>query len=169
MPRRFFKGHRFLLTACFLVVFSGIVWPARAQEPTPSPTPTASPAATPEEPVYTNYRGVSIDMNIAEAREKLGSPKSKGKRQDFYVFSDQESAQVFYLNNKVSAISIDYLGESAPTPMEVFGVDVKPMKNGRIYKMARYRTAGYWVAYNRTAGNSPIVSITMRRIASSKP
>lgn len=150
--------------------------PASTPDPMASPSPSASPTAmaspsptaAPQsaEPLYTNYRGATIGMTIAETREKLGTPKSKGKRQDFFVFSDKESAQVFYVNGKVSAISVDYLGadSGAPTTMDVFGVEVEPRKNGRVYKLVRYRKAGYWVAYNRTPGKSPIVSITMRRL-----
>ncbi len=142
--------------------------PMPSPSPSPSPTPVPSPSpvvvAPTAEPLYTNYRGVSIGMSIAEAQEKLGTPKSKGKRQDFFVFSEQESAQIFYLNGKVSAISVDYVGadSGAPTTMDVFGVEVAPGKNGRIYKLVRYRKEGYWVAYNRTPGKTPIVSITMR-------
>jgi len=29
----------------------------------------------------------------------------------------------------------------------------------------RYPKAGYWVSYNRTAGNSPMITITMQAIA----
>ena len=48
--------------------------------------------------------------------------------------------------------------------MEVLGVEITPKKNGTIYKLVRYPDAGYWVAYSRTAGKSPIVSVTMRKI-----
>lgn len=147
---------------------------ARAQEQSPSPTPTASPATTmtspATEPIYTNYRGVSIGMSVAEAREKLGAPKSKGKQQDYFVFSKTESAQVVYLDGKVRTVSVDYVGadSGAPTPMEVLGVEITPKKNGTIYKLVRYPEAGYWVAYSRTTGKSPIVSITMRRMSPPK-
>ncbi len=71
-------------------------------------------------------------MSAEEAREKLGAPKSKGKQQDFFVFSKTESAQVVYLDGKVRTVSVDYTGadSGAPTPMEVLGVEITPKKNG---------------------------------------
>lgn len=144
------------------------VTPAQEESPTPSPDASSTPAVAKQsdEPAYTNYRGVFIGMSVGDAREKLGRPKSKGKRQDFFVFSKTETAQVFYLNGKVSAVSIDYLSadSGAPTPSEVFGFEVTPKKNGSVYKMVRYTKAGYWIAYNRTASKSPTISITMRKL-----
>ncbi len=162
--------NRLLFLASFLfVVFALLVPVAAAQEQSPTPTPAASPTSVPQpanEPLYTNYRGVSVGMSVAEAREKLGAPKSKGKQQDLFVFSKTESAQLVYLDGKVRTVSVDYFGadSGAPTPMEVLGVEIIPKKNGTIYKLMRYPDAGYWVAYSRTAGKSPIVSITMRKI-----
>lgn len=107
----------------------------------PKPTPTPRPEVT--APTYTNYRGVSIGTSMDEAREKLGTPKSKGKRQDFFVFLNSESAQIFYLNGRVSAISVDYVGgdSGAPTAFDVFGVDVTPQKSGRVYKLVEHYDA----------------------------
>lgn len=161
-----------VLAGLLFVIFVWLVpvAPAQEQSPTPTPTPAASPTpATPQqaaEPLYTDYRGVSVGMSVAEAREKLGAPKSKGKQQDFFVFSQTESAQVVYLDGKVRTVSVDYVGadSGAPTPMEVLGVEITPKKNGTIYKLVRYPDAGYWVAYSRTAGKKPIVSVTMRKI-----
>ena len=165
--------NRLLFLASLLFVF--FVWlvpVAPAQEQSPTPTPAASPTpAMPQqaaEPLYTNYRGVSVGMSVADAREKLGAPTSKGKQQDFFIFSKTETAQVVYLDGKVRTVSVDYVGadSGAPTPIEVLGVEITPKKNGTIYKLVRYPNAGYWVAYSRTAGKSPIVSVTMRKIRS---
>lgn len=164
------ESRLLFVISLLLVVFVWAVPAAWAEGQTPTPTlpnssaPGVSKAAA--EPLYTNYRGVSIGMSVEEVRGKLGKPESKGTRQDFFVISKQESAQVFYLTGKVSAVSVDYVGveSGAPTPMDVFGAEVTPMKNGRVYKMARYPKAGYWVSYNRTAGQTPTVSITMRKI-----
>jgi hypothetical protein len=118
-------------------------------------------------PKFTAYRGVHIGMSADEARQKLGRAKVKDKTQDLYVFSDNESAQVFYDDKQqVYAISVDHTGKdsSAPAPVDILGQDVTPKANGSIYQMQQYTDAGYWVSYNRTAGESPVVTVTMQRI-----
>ncbi len=143
--KNLFRQLAALMLGCFIWCFSD----ARAEGQSTT-TAAASPSPSMSQqtigPLYTNYRGVRIGMSVDEAREKLGKPKSKGTRQDFYVFSKNESAEVFYLNGKVSAVSVDYVGgdSGAPTPVDVFGTDVKPMKSGRVYKLVRYPKAGYW-------------------------
>jgi len=134
------------------------------------PSVTAQSNNSLRSPKFTEYKGVRIGMSADEARRKLGKAKDKDKTQDLYVFSDNESAQVFYDDKQlVYAISIDYTGkEAAPAPMDILGQDVTPKADGSIYQMQQYADAGYWVSYNRTAGNSPVVSVTMQRIAGSK-
>ena len=68
--------------------------------------------------------------------------------------------------HKVVAISIDFMGglNDAPSPKQVLGADIEAKPDGSIYKLVRYPKAGYWVSYNRTAGDSPLVSITMQKI-----
>ena len=56
-------------------------------------TPAAAPAPT---PVFTDYKGVSVSMSAVDVRNKLDHIKEEGELQDFFVFSDKESAQVFY-------------------------------------------------------------------------
>jgi hypothetical protein len=121
-------------------------------------------------PKFSEYKGVRIGMSADEARQKLGKARAKDKTQDLYVFSDNESAQVFYDDKQlVYAISVDYTGkEAAPAPVDILGQDVTPKADGSIYQMQQYADAGYWVSYNRTAGNPPVVSVTMQRIAGSK-
>ena len=117
-------------------------------------------------PVFTNYHGVSIGMAADEVRAKLEKIK-KGEGQDYLAFSDQESAQIYYDDKgKVTAISIDYFGDAgkAPTPETVLGVGVEPKADGSLYKLNRYPDAGYWVSYNRTAGDKPVVTITMQKL-----
>ena len=116
-------------------------------------------------PAYTDYRGVSIGMTADEVRSKLNNLK-KGKGQDF-LLSEQESAQIYYDDkNKVSAISIDYIGDisKAPAPETVLGVAIEAKADGSMYKLNRYPEAGYWVSYNRTAGDKPIVTITIQKM-----
>ena len=128
--------------------------------------PSASNAAATNLPVFTDYRGVPIGMTAEEVRAKLDGLK-KGEGQDFLVFSDRESAQIYYNSEgKVTAISIDYFGgnSNAPSPDAVLGVGLAAKADGSMYQLNRYPEAGYWVSYNRTAGDKPIVTVTMQKM-----
>jgi hypothetical protein len=46
----------------------------------------------------------------------------------------------------------------------VLGVELIAKPNGSMYQLVRYPDAGYWVSYNRTAGDKPIVTITMQKM-----
>lgn len=118
-------------------------------------------------PVFTNYKGVTIGMSADEVREKLDNLKEKGKKQDFYVFSDKESAQVYYDGKGlVRAISINYIGKEngAPDAMTVLGQDIPVKANEAMYQLIRYPETKYWVSYSRTAGDSPITTVTMQKM-----
>jgi hypothetical protein len=126
----------------------------------------ASNAATANVPVFTDYRGVKIGMTAKEVRARLDGLK-EGKRQDFLVFSERESAQIYYDDQgKVTAISIDYFGDNTtpPGPETVLGAALEAKADGSMYQLKRYPDAGYWVSYNRTAGAKPIVTITMQKM-----
>lgn len=117
-------------------------------------------------PLFTNYKGVSLGMSADDVRQKLSHLKEKSKTQDFFLFSDNESAQVFYDNDgKVMAVSLNYIGTSggAPDAKAVLGEEVEAKADGSLYKLVRYPEAGYWVSYSRTAGDSPITTITMQK------
>jgi hypothetical protein len=118
-------------------------------------------------PVYSGYKGISIGTKIDDARTKLGTPKDKSDAQDYYVFSDNETAQVLYDNDhSVRVISINYIGklQSVPTPKDVFGIDVPPNADGSVNKMVKYPKAGYWISYYKTGGDDPMVVITMQKM-----
>ncbi len=118
-------------------------------------------------PVFREYRGVQIGMTADEARKKLGSPKDKGDEQDFYIFSEQETAQIVYdKTHKVSVLSVDFSSGAAnvPTAKTVMGTEIEAKADGSLYKMIRYAKAGYWVSYNRTAGDTPLTTITIQKI-----
>ena len=121
-----------------------------------------------ESPVFLDYRGVQIGWLADEVRKKLGVPADKGDEQDLYVFNEKEMCSVIYdkTTRKVTAISIDFInGASNPiTPEQVFGSDIETKSDGSKYKLVRYPKAGYWVSYNRTAGNTPMITITMTQI-----
>jgi hypothetical protein len=124
---------------------------------------SVTPAAT---PVFTSYRGVSIGMSADEVRRKLGKPEEKFDDMDLFVFSDKERARIFYdKEKKARAISITYSGTggSAPLPAAVLGTEIESKEDGSMHKMITYPEAGYWVSYSRTAGESPLVLITMQK------
>src|SRR5215510_3710010 len=152
------------LQAIFLVTIAlGFVTSAPAQTRKP-----AGPGVE-EEPVFHEYRGVQIGWLADEVRKKLGNPADKGDEQDFYVFGDKETCQVLYdkETKKVTAISVDYLTGAADviTPQQVFGADFETKPDGSKHKLVRYPKAGYWVSYSRTAGDTPIITVTIQRIA----
>ena len=134
-----------------------------------SPVATAQKRGTAEDenPVFREYRGVQIGMPVEEARKKLGNPKDKGDEQDFYIFSERETAQIVYDKaHKVSVLSVDFTAGApgVPTPKSVVGAEIEAKPDGSMYRMIRYTKAGYWVSYNRTAGNSPMITITIQKI-----
>jgi hypothetical protein len=120
-----------------------------------------------EMPIFREYRGVQIGMTTDEARKKLGSPKDKGDDQDLYSFGENENAVVGYdKTRKVSVLSVDFMAgaQGIPTAKAVMGADIEAKSDGSMYKMIRYTKAGFWVSYSRTAGDSPMVSITIQKI-----
>ena len=118
-------------------------------------------------PSFHEYRGVQLGMTVEEVRKKLGDPKDKSDEQDFFIFNDTETAQILYdKSHKVVTISADFMSPdtSAPTPKQVFGAEIEPKPDGSVYKMVRYPKAGYWLSYNRTAGDSPLTTVTLQKI-----
>jgi len=128
---------------------------------------TAAPA-NPDEasPAFSEYRGIQLGMVSDEVRKKLGDPRDKGEEQDFWVFNEEEMAQVVYdKTHKVITISADFTNANkAITAKQVFGSDIEAKADGSVYKMVRYPKAGYWLSYNRTGGSAPLITITLQRI-----
>lgn len=119
-----------------------------------------------EEPLFQEYRGIKIGLLADEVRKKLGSPKDKSDEQDFFVFEEKEMIQIVYdKSHAVSTISVDFLSDAKeiPTPKSVLGSDIEAKPDGSKYKMVRYEKAGYWVSYSRTAGDAPLVTVTMQK------
>lgn len=149
----------FIVAATSLVLLSVGSAPAQRKSATPAGEEEASP--------FKDYRGVQLGMTADEVRKKLGSPKDKGDEQDFYVFGENESAQIVYdSTHKVVTISADFLSTQAsvPTCKQVLGSEAEAKADGSVYKMVRFPKAGYWLSYNRTAGASPMTSITLQKI-----
>jgi hypothetical protein len=157
----FWLLSRVLLAVITLTIAAGVSF---AQTTRPRPGPAAD-----DEPVFLEYRGVKIGWLADEVRKKLGSPANRGDEQDFYVFSDsKEMAQVLYdkATRKVTAISVDFVNGASEviTPQQVFGADFDAEPDGSKYKRVRYPKAGFWVSYSRTAGATPIVTVTIQQI-----
>jgi outer membrane protein assembly factor BamE (lipoprotein component of BamABCDE complex) len=119
----------------------------------------------PQQPLYTEYKGVHLGMTAQEARAKLGNPNLKSDDQDYYVFSENESAQLVYdAAHKIVTISIDFVnGVGAPDPKAIVGGELEKEANGSLYKLVRDQGRGLWVSYNRTAGPMSVVTITIQK------
>ena len=120
-----------------------------------------------ETPIFNEYRGVQIGSLTDDVRKKLGSPANKSDEQDFFTFGEKETAQILYdKEHKVVTISVDFSNGATGilTPQQVFGADVPASSDGSRNKLVRYTKVGYWVCYNRTAGDTPIVSVTIQKI-----
>ena len=121
-----------------------------------------------EEPMFHDYRGVQIGWLADDVRKKLGAPADKGVEQDFFVFGEKETAQILYdkTTGKVTAISVDFMSGATGviTPQQVFGADIESKPDGSKYKLVRYPKVGYWISYSRTAGDTPIVTVTLQKL-----
>jgi hypothetical protein len=163
-----FRSHELpVLTLLSLLALSGYLCLAPVRSASAEPRQGQGTADSKEEkPVFTNFKGVELGMAAADARQKLGIPSDKGEEQDFFSFSDKNTAQVYYdRDKKVYAISVNYLGgDNIPTPQSVVGSDVESKPDGSIFKRVTYPKAGYWVAYNRTGGNDPLITITIQKL-----
>lgn len=118
-----------------------------------------------QQPLYSEYRGVQIGMSTTEVRTKLGSPAQPAEDIDLYVFSEKETAQIVYdTAHAVKTISVDYMGGvGAPDYKSVVGSDVDVKADGSLYKQIHYDSFGIWVFYNRSAGATPTVTITIQK------
>ncbi len=124
-------------------------------------------------PVLQNYKEVKIGMTADDVRDKLGKAEIDDKDGFYYEINDDEMAQIrLDKDKKVRLISITYTSDNKNTPKfeDIFGTSVKaePGADGMIYKLVRYPEAGYWVAYSRTAGERPTVTVTMQKMRTVK-
>lgn len=118
-------------------------------------------------PVFTAYKEVVIGMSASEARTKLGKPKETSDAEDYFEFSDKESARVLYDNDKKArAISITYSANesTAPTAQAVLGMAVEARPDGGMFKMVEYPKQKFWISYVRTGGDEPLVIVTIQKI-----
>lgn len=133
-------------------------------------TTRTAPTAKDDGPVFHEYRGIQIGWLADDVRKKLGNPANKGETEDFYVFGsgDNERCQILYdkATQKVTTISVDFMNGATDviTPQQVFGADVETKPDGSKHKLVRYPKAGFWVSYSRTAGDTPIISVTLQKM-----
>ncbi|MBE7515848.1 MAG: hypothetical protein HS105_04440 [Chloracidobacterium sp.] len=148
--------------ACVILGFGVIILAASAV--------SAQKANDDAVPVMTEFRGIKIGMPAKDVENTIKKDAAAKDDKGFYfTFSEDEAAQVALdADNNVSAISAMYFKVDAATPKigDVFGkaATAKPEADGHIYQMIRYPKAGYWISYNRTGGDSPMVTITMQKI-----
>ena len=97
---------------------------------------------------------------------KLGAPALKDSDQDYYVFSEKESAQIVYdVAHKVVTISADFVGGiGAPDYRAVVGGELERTANGSLYRIVRYESLGFWVSYNHATGPVTSVTVTIQRM-----
>jgi hypothetical protein len=151
--------NRLLLLAITLLVTSAAV----------AQTTRTSPGAGKDDgPVFQEYRGIQIGWLADDVRKKLGAPANKGDEQDYFVFGEKERAQIYYdkKTRMVTTISVDF-NTDAPeliTPQQVFGADVETKADGSKHRLVRYPKAGFWVSYSRTAGDTPIITVTLQKM-----
>lgn len=131
-------------------------------------TRTAPGAGKDDGPVFHEYRGIQIGWLADDVRKKLGDPAAKGDEQDYYVFGEKERAQILYdkKTRMVTTISVDFNSDAPEviTPQQVFGGDVESKADGSKHRLVRYPKAGFWVSYSRTAGDTPIITITLQKL-----
>ena len=155
----FWLPNRALLAVIGLTIAAGVV----------SAQTTRRPAGPEEEPVFHEYRGVKLGWLADDVRKKLGNPAAKSDEQDYYLFNNEkERAQIYYdtKTRQVTAISVDFMigASDVITPQQVFGGEVEAKSDGSQSKLVRYPKAGYWVSYSRTAGNEPIITVTIQKL-----
>jgi hypothetical protein len=155
------------LAALFLIALASPAANAQAvrhashAKPADGPADKAADRAA-DAPLYTDYRGVRLGATAEEVRAKLCKAVSESDQEDFHVVSETETAQVFYdAARKVRAVTVSYTS-GGPTAEAVFGRPAETREDGSQHLKVNYERAGYWVAYTRTAGDSPVVMIVMQ-------
>jgi hypothetical protein len=164
------KFHALVVeTSCFVVcVLLVLVWGTKgnAQNQTNKSQMVKAHTVEAQQPLYREYRGVRLGMTAEEARAKLGAPVLKSDEQDFYVLSENETAQIAYNSDrKVVTISTDYTGGvGAPDYRTVVGAGLQERPDGSSYKSVLYDAELMFVSYNKSAGSVPVVTITLQRM-----
>ncbi len=123
----------------------------------------ATAVAVTQQPLISEYRGIRLGMTTDQVRTKLGAPALKADDQDYYIFSETETAQFAYdAAHKVFAISADYTGPAVPDYRNVTGPLIEQRPDGSLYQVVRYEALGFWVSYNHSTNG--VVTVTIQKI-----
>jgi hypothetical protein len=117
-------------------------------------------------PAFKDYKGVVLGMPAADVRQKLGKAEDESDTEDYWEFEGEETARILYDAKKnVRAISINYNApnDATPTAQKIFGAKIDPKPDGSVYKMMEYPKEGFWISYVRTAGETPLVIVTIQK------
>src|SRR5205085_10335511 len=97
------------ISALIVITMTGFIFSAGAQ--TQKMRAAAADTSATQQPLYNDFKGVTLGMTAAEVRAKLGTPVLKDDELDYYVLSDSLTAQVAYdSSHKAKVISVDYAG-----------------------------------------------------------
>ena len=119
-------------------------------------------------PVLVDYKGIKIGTTADEVRDKLGKAEIDDK-DGFFYREDDEMVQIrLDADKKVRFVAFTFLNnnKNALKFADVFGAGTPEVAqpDGSVYNLVRYPEAGYWVAYSRTAGEKPTVTVTMQKL-----
>jgi len=167
--QKFWKTVSLFNASLAMILLFGLPTLAQTADTTTATTqtPVVKTVTVVLQPVLTEYKAVKIGTAADEVRDKLGKAEIDDKDGFYYRFSDEEFAQIrLDKTGKVRLVAVTYADGNAPKVADIFGAEAKleAKPDGSIYKLVRYPEAGYWVAYSRTAGEKPTVTITMQKM-----
>jgi hypothetical protein len=146
----------------------------QAGEPSSNAVSSTKPPTTEKsnllEPVLKDVEGVAIGMTADQVKDKLGRPETADSTGMLFSRNNGETVQVgLDSDGKVKMIAAIYTGKNAAAPefSTVFGQssEAAASTDGKIYKMMRYPSAGYWVAYSRLdLQNGPMTTVTIQKL-----
>lgn len=120
-----------------------------------------------QDPVFKDYRGVTIGMSADDVRQKLGKPEDQSDTEDSFKPADGENTRIIYnAEKKVKTISIMYTDDvsKAPSTSSIVGEDVPANEGGGIFKRVDYPDQGFWITYAKIAGDDPMIIITIQAL-----
>ena len=148
----------------FVFVISGNSQVTEASAKTP-----VAVAETVQAAVLKNYPTLKVGTSVDDVRKELGKARIDEADSLYYEISDAEVMQIrLDADKKVRVISVTYTHghKNVLQYSDIFGAgsEVAAKPDGSIYHLARYPDVGYWIAYSRTAGENPSVTVTMQKL-----